>query len=223
MKRIARVSLCITVIMIISILFCLNVFAASPTATDMTVTVCKSEESERFIWDTLMELTNNNTTLVCGIMGYFWRESGLQSNGIPRWFDQDAIFGGDSCAEYTAMIDAGLEDGSTKELFLNKDNKRGGGYGLGQWFQQHYLEELYDYAQEQGVSIGDARMQCEFMVWSLEHQTPKLWADLQAHPEYTAFQIGRRIGYFYDGAGEVGVAVIESQANEYYKKYGTDK
>ena len=69
MKRIARVSFCITVIMIISILFCLNVFAASPTATDMTVTVCKSEESERFIWDTLMELTDNNTTLVCGIMG----------------------------------------------------------------------------------------------------------------------------------------------------------
>jgi hypothetical protein len=44
------------------------------------------------------------------------------------------------------MIDAGLKDGSTRDLFLNKDNKRCGGYGLGQWFQQHYLEELYDYA-----------------------------------------------------------------------------
>ena len=64
-------------------------------------------------------------------------------------------------------------------------------------------------------------MQLDFMIWSLQHQTPNLWKDFQEHPNYSAFQFGRRIGYFYDGAGEAGVAVIESQANEYYKKYGT--
>ena len=210
MKRFARVSLCITVIMIISILFCLNCFADSQSATGMTVTECKSEESEKFIWDTLVELLDGNKKIAAGVMGYFWRESGLKSNAIPRWFNNDWGTDRDSSAEYTAIIDAGLADGSTKELFLNKDNKRCGGYGLGQWFQQHYLEELYNYAQEQGTSIGDARMQCEFMVWSLEHQTPKLWEDLQAHPEYSAFQTGRRIGYLYDGASEAGVGVIES-------------
>ena len=249
MNRNVKIILCITAIIIISILFCLNVFAEdtpqsfateavmidpeleilvqsrpSPTPSEeeisWLVTECRCEVSEKFIWDYLLERLDNER-LVAAIMGYFWRESGLKSNAIPRWFNTDSYYGGDCSADYTAIIDAGLQDGSTKELFLNKDNTRCGGYGLGQWFQQHYLEELYNLAQRCNTSIGDVQIQLDFMIWSLQHQTPNLWKDFQEHPNYSAFQFGRRIGYFYDGAGEAGVAVIESQANEYYKKYGT--
>lgn len=85
---------------------------------------------------------------------------------------------------------------------------------------KHYLEELYNFAQEWGTSIGDAEMQCAFMIWSIEHQSPKLWEQIQ--DETDLWIIGRKIGRLYDGTGELGSETIASFAQEYYKKYGID-
>lgn len=84
---------------------------------------------------------------------------------------------------------------------------------------ERYLDKLYDFAQEWGTSIGDAEMQCAFTVWSMEHQTPKLWEQLQN--ETNILTIGRKIGHLYDGTSEFGSETIASLAQGYYKKYGT--
>ena len=117
-----------------------------------------------------MKYLDGNEKITAGIMGYFRRESGLKSDALQNWHWRDAVEERDACAWYTAEINKGLEDGSTKEVFIKDNNKhlrRYGGYGLGQWYAEMYLEALYDFAQEWGTTLSDAEMQCAFMVWSL--------------------------------------------------------
>ena len=58
------------------------------------------------------------------------------------------------------------------------------------------------------------------MIWSIEHQTPKLWEQIK--DEKDIWIIGRKIGHLYDGTGSLGAETIASLAQGYYKEYGTD-
>ena len=237
MNRYAKLLVCITAIIIISILFCLNVYAEAVMTPEefiaeikesgmvsdkVVITEAMTEESEQFLWDTLMKYLDGNEKLTAAIMGYFRRESGLKSNALQKWHLRNATEKRDSCIWYTEEIDKGLADGSTKEDFIKDENKnlrRYGGYGLGQWYAHMYLDALYDFAQIWGTTIGDAEMQCAFMVWSLKYQRTPTWNELQnINNIYT---IGRWIGYGYDGANELSTGVIVEYTLEYYKKYGT--
>ena len=273
MNRYVKIILCITAIIIISILFCLtyseaaipeeiemasstavmndwqppliyNTLAAtkpSPTPSEekldcyiqvieepieeknWIVTECKNEEHEKFIWDTLMRELNNEK-IVAGIMGYFKRESGLKSNAIPSFYLRDVWEKCDTSARYTAFLDAGLEDGSTRdelvEIKLEDGSPRNGGYGLGQWYSKRYLNKLYDFAQEWGTSIGDAEMQCVFMAWSIQNQTPDCWEKITKAKNI--YDIGRYIAIWYDGASDEGQGMIIQYTVEYYNKYRSD-
>ena len=270
MNRYVKILLCITAIIIISILFCLTYSEAaipeeiemasseavmndwqpptiksleatagpSPTPSEdntefsiqsdeqlieektWIVTECKNEEHEKFIWDTLMRELDNEK-IVAGIMGYFRRESGLKSNAIPAFYLHDVWEKCDSSAKYTALIDEGLEDGSSREILIEDTTHRYGGYGLGQWFSTKYLNGLYDFAQDWGTSIGDAEMQCAFMAWSIQNQAPKCWERIK--DETNIYQIGRDIAVWYDGASEIGQDMIIQYTVEYYNKYRSDK
>ena len=274
MNRYVKIILCITAIIIISILFCLTYSEAAipeeiemasstavmndwqppaiqiltattkpsptPSEDNMTilveekilpikektwvVTQCKNEEHEKFIWDTLMRELNNEK-IVAGIMGYFKRESGLKSDAIPSFYLRDVWEECDTSARYTEFLDAGLEDGSTREYLvdikLEDGSPRNGGYGLGQWYMKRYLNKLYDFAQEWGTSLGDAEMQCAFMAWSIQNQTPKCWDRIK--DAKNIYQIGRDIAVWYDGASEVGQGMIIQYTVEYYNKYRSDR
>ena len=237
MNRYAKTLICITAIIIISILFCLNVYAEAVMTPEefiaeikesdlvsdkVVITECKSEEDEQFIWDTLMKYLDGNEKITAAIMGYFRRESGLKSNALQNWHWRDAVEEHDTCAWYAEQIDKGLADGSTKEDFVKDGNKklrRYGGYGLGQWYADMYLDAFFDFAQIWGTTISDAEMQCAFMVWSLKHQRTPTWNELQK--ENNIYTIGRWIGYGYDGASDLSTGVIVEYTLEYYKKYGT--
>lgn len=209
-----RIIFCITAIIIISILFCLTCFA-----DNAVVTKYKSEESNDIIYNALSKSLTNEK-IIAGIMGYFYRESQMRSDAVAGWPSRDIKEELDFSKNFTEKVDAGLSDGSTKEYFIEQVHIHFGGYGLGQWMSKHYLEELYNFAQEWGTSIGDAEMQCAFMIWSIEHQSPKLWEQIQ--DETDLWIIGRKIGRLYDGTGELGSETIASFAQEYYKKYGID-
>ena len=247
MKRFAKLLICITAIIIISILFCLTSFAdeAIPIASSTTavmnqqnnnsievsptpsenpeiivtdITEYLSGDAEDIIWDYLSQHIENEK-VIAGIMGFFYRESKMRSNAIAGWATRDNRAQHDTSEKFTQEIDAGLHDGSTKEYFIEQVRYHFGGYGLGQWLSHKYLDALYDFAQEWGTSIGDAEMQCAFMAWSIENQTKDVWEDIKDNEH--VLSIGRRIGYGYDGTGYAGSETIASAARGYYKKYGT--
>ena len=228
MKRFTQICCCVIVIIIISILFCqIACYAEQPKepqnlkieCKQVIVTQYKTKAAEKFLWKTLSSMIDNEK-IVAGIMGYFKRESELRSDAVAGWPVRDARTKTNFSMEFTQKVDEGLTDGSTKEYFIEQVYVHFGGYGLGQWLSKNFLDKLYDFAQEHGTSIGDAEMQCAFVIWSMEHQTPKLWKEIQ--DETDIWIIGRKIGHYYDGTGEIGSSTIASYANEYYKKYGTD-
>ena len=224
MKRFTRISFCVIAIIIISILFCQIASYAEQGQLKIesktgVITQYKTKSAEDFLWKTLSEIIDNEK-IVAGIMGYFKRESQMRSDAIAGWATRDKRQQVDTSQVFTQEVDAGLIDGSSKEYFIEQVSIHFGGYGLGQWLSKKYLNELYDFAQEWGTSIGDAEMQCAFMIWSIEHQTPKLWEQIK--DEKDIWIIGRKIGHLYDGTGSLGAETIASLAQGYYKEYGTD-
>mgnify|MGYP007122041607 CR=1 FL=1 len=179
------------------------------------------EESETYIWNELSKHSPNDQ-ITAGIMGYFWKESRMKSNAVAGWDVRNRWKGQeiDICEEFTTEVDSGLKRRKTKDYFKEMVSIKYGGYGLGQWLSPDYLEDLYEFARKQKTSIGDAKMQCEFIFVSLQ-KNERLWNELLDCR--TAEQCGRRIGTLYDGNDEMGAEVIASAAKQYYKKFHTEE
>lgn len=152
-------------------------------------------------------------------MGYFYRESSYNSNSVAGLYLLGPEYEKKMSQEFLEKIDEGLEDGSSKERFINETHYTHGGYGLGQWCSFIYLEPFYDFAQEWGTSIADAEMQCAFTVHSIQNHPTELWELIK--DEESVEQIGRYIGIFYDGSPG-GAEVMAGYAVKIYEKYGTD-
>ena len=176
----------------------------------------KNEEHEQYLWNELSKYSPSDE-ITAGIMGYFMRESQLKSDAVHRWtyWNQSKEIH-DICNDFTDEIDLGLEDGSSKELFLYKTRYIFGGFGLGQWWDTRYLEHFYDFVQEKGGSIGDAEIQCEFIFESML-LNEELWEDITQSSD--PFHIGRIIGYMYDGTGELGAETIATYSQKFYERY----
>lgn len=203
------------VIEMLMVLLLLLSFLGSASAEAIT-TEYKSEESDRYIWDELSKYSPSDA-ITAGIMGYFQRESKMRSDSVASWPERNCAKGvRDICSEFVELIDAGLEDGSTKELFIKRVNIHYGGFGLGQWSDIQYLEHFYDFVKDHGASIGDAEIQCEFIFESMR-LNERLWNEINELND--PYRIGRRIGYLYDGTGELGAETIASYAKQYYWRY----
>lgn len=183
---------------------------------EIVVTRYQDEDSEAWLWDRLMEYTDGDEKITAGIMGYYWRESFFKSNATAHWATVNPYFQRDVPEEFTAEVDEGLEDGSTKDYFIESVRERIGGYGLGQWYSRHYLDHFYDFAQEWGTSIGDARMQCAFTIESMKDEG-ELWGYLEASED--AYHAGRIIAYLYDGINGDYAEGLAYTASAYYEKY----
>lgn len=175
------------------------------------ITKYNDEESEQFLWDTLSKYSPSDF-ITAAVLAYFWRESTYKSDATVNWPIQKANF----CEEFTAKIDAGLADGSTKQEFIEEVHYKIGGYGLGQWYAIMYLDAFYDFAQDWGTSIADADMQCAFTLWSCGFWREPVWDELLKCN--TALNAGRIMGASYDGDID-SAELIACKAVELYDKY----
>ena len=104
-------------------------------------------EDGEYIWESLSRYSPNDI-ITAGIIGYFYRESRLRSDAVAAWPQHNIGREEDICTAFAAEVDAGMEDGSSRDYFIHEVSKRYGGYGLGQWSAVEYLEQLYDFAVE---------------------------------------------------------------------------
>lgn len=92
---------------------------------------------------------------VFGLMGNLMAESGLRANSLQNTYEKKL---GMSDEEYTKAVD----DGSYTNFVRDS-----AGYGLAQWTYWSRKENLLQYAQAYGCSIGDEDMQVDFLIGEL--------------------------------------------------------
>ncbi len=129
-------------------LICFSVLAEEPTIQAQC-----SPEQERYIWQFLLNLTENPKA-AAGIMGNLYYESYLQcsktEDGIPL-----------ECAEeYTYAVDSGEYGGFITD---------GYGYGLAQWSYSGRKQRLLELANSSEVSVSDLDVQLQLIAEELEN------------------------------------------------------
>ena len=105
---------------------------------------------EKDIWAFLLAKIGNEYG-VAGLMGNIYAESGLRANNLQNSFEKSL---GMTDAEYTEAVDKG-----TYQNFVHD----GAGYGLCQWTFWSRKQNLFAFKRSAGVSIGDCKMQLEFL------------------------------------------------------------
>lgn len=169
-------------------------------------------DSAKIIWNIFNELTDNQY-LIAGLVGMAFRESKFQSNAVGGCHYLTGIK--DISKEFTEKIDFGLEDGSTKEIFIKEISEIYGGYGLFQYCGKQRLEDFYDYAVNWGTSISDAAMQCSFALHELKNTFSDTYEQILKLKN--AYDVGVLIGIYYDGTRSY--EAIGDFAYEFYTNY----
>ena len=113
---------------------------------------------EQKIWDFLLDAIGNQYG-VAGLMGNLYAESALQPNNLQNSYEKKL---GMNDVQYTAAVDNG-----SYTNFVND----AAGYGLAQWTYWSRKQNLYQYAKQCGVSIGDLTMQLEYLIRELKGYT----------------------------------------------------
>ena len=93
---------------------------------------------------------------VAGLMGNLKAESNLNPKNLQNTFEKKL---GMTDASYTNAVD----DGSYKNFVRDS-----AGYGLAQWTFWSRKQNLLDFAKRKGVSIGDCKMQLDFLYKELQ-------------------------------------------------------
>ena len=168
-----------------------------------TITELKSPASEDYLWEIIHKEAPNDY-IACGILAYFWRESGYRSDAMTHW----QYYKEDPCAEFTAKLD----DADRDEFVHLIQNA--GGYGLGQWYAKSHLESLYDFCKGYDTSFADAEMQCRFTIHMCVNN-PYVWNTLK--DASSAFDAGKIIGHLHDGSTR-GAGTIAAKAALIYKE-----
>lgn len=101
-----------------------------------------------------------------GLMGNLIAESGLRPNNLENGYER-AI--GMDDATYTAAVDSGIYGNFVHDS---------AGYGLAQWTYHTRKNDLLQYARKTGKSIGDMKMQLDFMIQELQSYR-SVWAKLK--------------------------------------------
>lgn len=91
-----------------------------------------------------------------GLMGNLKAESNLNPKNLQNTFERKL---GLTDSEYTKAVDAGTYDNFVKDS---------AGYGLAQWTFWTRKQNLLNYARKKGLSIGDCKMQLDFLYEELK-------------------------------------------------------
>ena len=179
------------------------VLAATMIQPEPIITEYKSQESEDYLWEILVE-ESPNEYVAAGILGYFWRESFYRSDAVTHWEKHAS----DPCKEFTEKL-----DNADREEFVALV-QQSGGYGLGQWYAESHLESFYDFCKGSGASFADAEMQCRFTVHMCMND-PGIWDTLQS--ARNALEAGKIIGHLHHGS-TVGAETIGAKAEQIFKE-----
>lgn len=114
-----------------------------------------SAEDEKMIWDFLLEKIGNKYG-VAGLMGNLYAESGLRSNNLENSAERRLGYTDQS---YTEAVDA-----ETYDNFIEDH----AGYGLAQWTYWSRKRDLLIYSKRTAKSIGDCKMQLEYLIQELQ-------------------------------------------------------
>ena len=110
---------------------------------------------QKEIWEFLMDLTGN-AYAAAGVMGNLYAESALDPENLQDVFESTLHY---SDRTYTEAVDTKAYSNFASD---------GAGYGLAQWTWQERKENLLEFAQREGASIGDLECQLRFLHWELE-------------------------------------------------------
>lgn len=129
----------------------------SEETNDNIVTTIKMEKpNPREIWDFFIS-KGLNSYATAGIMGNLYAESSLYPYNLQNTYSKKF---GMTDEEYTIAVDNGSYTNFVKDS---------AGYGLAQWTYWSRKEALLNYAKSIGSSIGDLKMQLEFMWKELQN------------------------------------------------------
>ncbi len=121
-------------------------------STNETLIPGKMSEDEIFAFFKAQGMTSYG---VAGLMGNLYAESGLKATNLQNSYEKKL---GMDDFTYTVAVDT-----SAYGNFIQDS----AGYGLAQWTYWSRKQALFDYAIKKKVSIGDCRMQCEFLMEEL--------------------------------------------------------
>ncbi|MCL1964727.1 MAG: phage tail tip lysozyme [Firmicutes bacterium] len=121
------------------------------------VTPATPTSNDEVIWNFLMG-KGLNAYAAAGIMGNLYAESGLKPTNLQNSYEKSLGFTDES---YTAAVDSGSYTNFVRDS---------AGYGLAQWTYYTRKQALLDFAKSAGASIGDLKMQLDF-----------LWKELQGY------------------------------------------
>ena len=91
-----------------------------------------------------------------GLMGNLYAESGLRSNNLQNSYSKKFNM---TDEEYTSSVDAGTYNNFVEDH---------AGYGLAQWTYWSRKQNLINFAVSTGRSIGNCKMQLEFLMNELK-------------------------------------------------------
>lgn len=111
--------------------------------------------TEKEIWDELLKDIKNEYG-VAGLMGNLYAESGINSKNLQQTYEKKL---GLTDTTYTEKVDNGTYTNFVKDS---------AGYGLAQWTYWSRKQNLLDYANSIGHSIGSCKMQVEFLLKELK-------------------------------------------------------
>ncbi|MCD8308869.1 MAG: phage tail tip lysozyme [Clostridia bacterium] len=162
--------------------------------------------NEEKIWN-FLKAKSLNDYAVAGIMGNLYAESALSPTNLQNTYETKL---GMTDAEYTAAVD----DGSYTNFV-----KDSAGYGLAQWTYYTRKQNLLDYAEAEGASIGDLEMQLGFLWKELQGYT-SLMTTLKSATSVT--EASTAVLTQYERPANQGTSVQTTRASygqKYYDKY----
>jgi len=118
--------------------------------------------NERTIWNKLISAGMTKAG-ASGLMGNLYAESALNPKNLQQTYEKSL---GYSDENYTQAVDNGSYKNFVRDC---------AGYGLAQWTFWTRKEALLNYANDNGVSIGDLNMQVAFLIKELKTGYSAVW------------------------------------------------
>lgn len=157
----------------------------------------------------------------CAAMGNIYAESGANPRNLENLCEKKLNYKYTDDT-YTEAVDSGK---ITRALFLHPlGDSRQYGYGFCQWTSAGRKAGLYDLVKSRGVSIGDAKVQTEYMLSELQKSYKSVWKVLQ-----TATSVQEASDIFlvkFEAPTNTGSAVKKARASygeQYLKIYQNQK
>lgn len=165
--------------------------------------------NEQRIWNYLKSKGLNDFG-VAGLMGNLYAESALNPKNLQQTFEKKL---GYTDATYTESVDNGTYTNFVKDS---------AGYGLAQWTYWSRKQNLLNFAQAAGKSIGDLDMQLDFL-WKELNDGYRGVLDLLRNAT-SVLEASNEILFKFERPANQGISVQEKRASYgqvYFDKYAS--